>query len=312
MMALGKGFGAEGGPGGGPGAGGGMPAMGGGGGDMGGMGGPPGGDMGGMGGMGGPPGGDGGAAPIGAPGGGGGGPIVAKSTALTVDVADPGQFGGRVLKKKTRETIQNEQQKIYNQKMKNQVDSYGQQRDEKGRIIFTKPERQLIAQMTQYIKDGLIKYKIQPQYRLQAAGQEYPIDFAIERLRLGIEADGEMFHGTPEQQTKDKERDLKLNQIGWTIIRFQDDEIEKRPQQVMATILQEIAKKEEFMKKQVAQAQQAKAAQTEALVKEAASAMEALMLANTTVTENDDDSDLDMDIGDISNEQDPSDKNLGE
>ena len=169
--------------------------------------------------------------------------------------------------------------------------------------------------MTQYIKDGLIKYKIQPQYRLQAGGQEYPIDFAIERLRLGIEADGEMFHGTPEQQTKDKERDLKLNQVGWTIIRFQSDEIDKRPQQVMATIMQEIGKKEEFMKKQIAQAkaaEQAKAAQTEALVKEAASAMEALIFANSTVQENEDDKYLDMDIGDESDISDEQDKNLGE
>lgn len=275
MMALGKGFGAEGGPGGGPGAAGGMPPLG----DMGGGGPPGGGDMGGgppiAPGGGGAPGGD-----MGGGMGGGAGPIVAKSTALSAEVADPSQFGGRVLKKKTRERMQSEQQKIYNQQHKKQVDSFGQQRDEKGRIIFTKPERELIAHLTRYIKDGLIRYPIQPQYRLNVAGTEYPVDFAIVSLKLGIEADGEMFHGSPEQERKDKERDMKLAQVGWTIIRFKDHEIEESPQQVMTQIVQQIMKKEMYMKEQF---QAAKKAEHEAMIKESSAAHDILDEANDIV-----------------------------
>jgi very-short-patch-repair endonuclease len=234
----------------------------------GGPGGPPiaaGGDMGGMG---------------GAPGGAGGGPIVAKSTALSAEVADPSQFGGKILKKRNRERFVTEQQKIYNRQHKQQVDSFGQQRDEKGRIIFTKPERELIAHLTRYIKDGLIRYPIQPQYRLNTAGEEYPIDFAIVPLRLGIEADGEMFHGQPEQKSKDKERDMKLAQIGWTILRFKDHEIEESPQQVMTNIVQEIMKKEMSMKQQYSQM---KKAEHEAMIKESAAIHDELEEVNKNV-----------------------------
>lgn len=294
MMALGKGFGAEGGPGGGPGASGGMPSLGG---DMGGGGGgAPGGDMGGA-----PPIGPGGAggAPGGAPGGAGGGaPIVAKSTALSAEVADPSQFGGKILKKKNRERLVSEQQKIYQQQHKQQVDGYGQQRDEKGRIIFTKPERELISHITRYIKDGIIRYPVQPQYRLNASGQEYPIDFAIVQLKLGIEADGEMFHGQPEQQTKDKERDMKLAQVGWTILRFDDHAIEERPQQVMTEIVQQIMKKEMAMKQQQQQYQAEKQAEEEAAwIKESASTHELLEAANKEIVV---DTQPDVDIGDSS------------
>lgn len=233
MMALGKGFGAEGGPGAGPNATGGMPALGGGGGAP--FAGVTGGEL-------------GGAGPtietaqeVTAP------PSIAKSTSLSVEVADPSEFGGKVLKRKTREKIQTEQKKIYKQEHDKKVDSFGQQRDEKGRIIFTKPERELISHLTRYLQDGLIQYPIQPQYRLNVGNIEYPIDFAIVKLKLGIEADGEMFHGSPRQQEKDKQRDMKLAQIGWTILRFKDYEIEKNPQQVMSRIVQEIMKKEMYL-----------------------------------------------------------------
>lgn len=295
MMALGKGFGAEGGPGGGPGAAGGMPPLG----DIGGGGGP-GGEMGG------PPIAPGG--PGGAPGGGeapgGAGPIVAKSTSLSAEVADPSQFGGRVLKRHTRERLMSEQEKIYNKQHKQKVDSFGQQRDEKGRIIFTKPERELIAHITQYIKDGIIRYPVQPQYRLNTAGQEYPIDFAIVPLKLGIEADGEMFHGQPEQQTKDKERDMKLAQIGWTIIRFQDHEIEERSQQVMTEIVQAIMKKEMSMKQQY---QQMKKAEEEKMIKESSAAHDSLEEVNKNVVMDFKDIDL-SDSSDL-NDSVPSDSN---
>ena len=244
MMALGQGMGQMGGAGGmggdmGGGMGG-MPPMGGdmGGGDMGGMGG----DMG------------GGGAPIGAPGGDmGGGPAMASST-NKMTIADPSNYGGKVLKKKSRERFDHEQSKMYQQQQKTsgQQNQNGQEtRDNKGRIIFTKPERQLMDQLVESQKNGLIKYPIVPQFEIaHVTGQNYLIDFAIPTLKIGIEADGEAFHSSPKQISHDKERDMKLSQTGWTILRFSDDEIEKIPEQVTRTIIQNIMRKEAVVENQ--------------------------------------------------------------
>ncbi len=241
MMALGQGF-TQGGAEGGAGGAGGMGGMGGG---MGGMG-----DMGG--GMGGEP-------PIGAPdmGGGmgeapaspmGGAPSVAKTSTFVAEIANPQEFGGRVLKKRNREKFRSERdrhQHAAEAKEKSATKGAdGQMRDEKGRIIFTQPERKLMDHIIQYQKDGLIKYPVQTQYRVQLGGQEYPLDFALPHLQICLEADGEVFHSAPKQVMSDKERDAKLTQAGWIVLRFTDEEIEKRPQQIMSTIMKTIMKKE--------------------------------------------------------------------
>jgi very-short-patch-repair endonuclease len=48
----------------------------------------------------------------------------------------------------------------------------------------------------------------------------------------------------------DKERDAKLNQAGWTIIRFTEIEIEHQSQQMMSKIVKTIMQKEMMVKEQ--------------------------------------------------------------
>ena len=246
FMAIGQGFGADpsGGAGGGGGFGGGapsMPALGGdGGGDMGEPPiGAPGGDMGGGG--------------IPSPVGGGVGGPMPKSTSVTAEIADPSQFGGKVLKQKTRDRIKSDQQKIFRQQethgIRGQKDSNGQMRDEKGRIMFTKAERDLIPILRQAQTQGLLTETIYPQYRVNAAGQEYALDFGIPELKIGIEADGEVFHGSPDQIERDNARDAKLQQQGWTILRFTDKEIDNDGPKIARTLLQEVMRKKMWMKK---------------------------------------------------------------
>ena len=241
MMAVGQGMGGMGG-----GAGG---EMGGGfGGGAGGMGGGMPGMEGGMPGMGGSPG-EAGGAPMGPAG--GGAPAMASSRVeLSASQVDPSQYGGKVLKEKTRQKMDHQKQQIYKQKQMQPQGKTGETRDEKGRIIFTKPERQLIASLTKDQEQGLITYPIVPQFRVQYGSQEYPLDFAIPHLKIGIEADGEIFHSSPKQQVHDTERDRKLNQIGWTIIRFKDEEIDDKIEQVMSTIRKTIMQKEMTLKNQ--------------------------------------------------------------
>jgi len=245
FMAIGQGFGdaAGGAGGGGFGGGGGAPSM------------PP---------LGGGGGGDMGEPPIGAPGGGAeggipspvgggvGGPMP-KSSSVTAEIADPSQFGGKVLKQKTRDRIKSDQQKIFRQQetqgVRGQKDANGQMRDEKGRIMFTKAERDLIPILRQAQTQGLLTETIYPQYRVQAAGQEYALDFGIPELKIGIEADGEVFHGSPDQIERDNARDAKLQQQGWTILRFTDTEIDHDGPKISRTVLQEVMRKKMWMKK---------------------------------------------------------------
>ena len=291
-LALGQSQGGQGAPGGmgGGGGGGGMPPMG----DMGGgmpgaPGGAPGGDMGG-----GMPGAPGGAPGGGMGGAGGGAPVVAKASSLSAQTVDPNQFGGRVLKRRTRERLQTEQTKVFRQQQSQQranspVGKGQQQRDEKGRIIYTKPERMLMEKLIQAQKDGLIRYRIQPQFRVTSGEKEYPLDFAIPQLKLGIEADGEMFHGQPDQEAKDKARDMVLGQQGWTIARFKDYEIEDYPQKVLQTIIQNIMQKEIYIQQQAATLKQAQTEQMERTASESEELMRRLAESNESISLNDSD-----------------------
>jgi len=196
-------------------------------------------------------GGDGGGAPISAPTGGEAPPAVASSNQriVTADIADPSKYGGKILKEKNREKLDREIEKTYKDREKH-PEKGAETRDEKGRIIFTRIERELIPHLEQYQQNGLIRYPIVPQFRVQYGNREYPIDFAIPHLKIGIEADGEIFHSSPKQLQSDKERDRKLSQLGWTILRFTDSEIDKKIERIMSTILKTIMQKETLIKSQ--------------------------------------------------------------
>jgi very-short-patch-repair endonuclease len=125
-------------------------------------------------------------------------------------------------------------------------------RDAKGRIVFTKCERQLLDQLQKYRQNGLIRYPITPQFEVKFGSVVYPIDFALPHLKIALEADGEAFHSSPKQLTHDKERDMKLSSLGWTVLRFTDSEIEDQVERVMSTILKTIMQKEASLEKQKA------------------------------------------------------------
>jgi very-short-patch-repair endonuclease len=205
--------------------------------DLGGLGGDMGGEM---------PGGDIGGAPGGAPGGdaGGGapgGPMEATS------MANIKEFGGKVLKKKSREKITKYREKIFKRKQDN---ASGYIRDDKGRIMLTGPERELLREIATSVKRGELRHAIQSQFPVKAGDQEYSIDFAMPDIKLGIEVDGALFHSTEDQKASDKHRDSKLAQQGWTILRFTDKEVENKTRQIIETIIKYQIQKENWMKQQ--------------------------------------------------------------
>ena len=217
-------------------------------------------------GMGGPEMGGGGMPPMGGDMGGGGGmmggapapagPMASsENNSLYVEsqAANPGQFGGKVLTEKTREKMERQQQKVTKQHEKIQEQQQGEagaQRDQLGRIMLTKIERELFKALMQERQKGTLHHPIQPQCEVWYGQQPYSLDFAFPDLLLGVEADGETWHAQDDQLERDQRRDANLAQLGWTILRFTDEEIDAQIDKVVETILTNIAKKENQLKQQ--------------------------------------------------------------
>ena len=218
-----------------------------GGGDAGGGGLPDLGDLGGAGGgaeMGGAPG--GGAEVGGAPGGDMGGGGAPAGAAAASSVANISQFGGRVLKKRSREKITKYKENVF----KKQDEASGYVRGGDGRIMFTGPERELLKELSASVKKGELRHNIKAQFPVQTPGekQPYTIDFAMPDIKLGMEVDGALFHSTHDQVADDKKRDGRLAQLGWTILRFTDKEVETKSRQVIETIIKSQIQKENWLK----------------------------------------------------------------
>lgn len=178
------------------------------------------------------------AAGMGAPGG---------APAAQSSVANIAQFGGKALKKDKREKILKQKEQLFKEYEKSQLPQ-DVMRDQKGRVMFTGPEREVMRELLRLKKDGTIKYGIFPQYEVKHGSQPYTIDFAIPKLMLGFEVDGYIFHSSEEQIREDRERDAKLASHGWTIVRFTDEEIDSKLRLVMETIINYIYKKEKELK----------------------------------------------------------------
>jgi len=63
------------------------------------------------------------------------------------------------------------------------------------------------------------------------------VDGMFPIVRLIIEADGKQFHSSQEDISKDIERDTKLKNYGWNILRFTEDEINHNINTVLSTIV---------------------------------------------------------------------------
>lgn len=56
-------------------------------------------------------------------------------------------------------------------------------------------------------------------------GGRYRLDFALPRLKIGIELDGYEYHSSKEAFTRDRERHRQIEAAGWRIIRFSGSEV---------------------------------------------------------------------------------------
>lgn len=66
-------------------------------------------------------------------------------------------------------------------------------------------------------------------------GREYRIDLAYPMVKLAIEIDGP-HHRLPEHRARDARRDRRLRALGWTVERFDEDQVTYHPELVLHTI----------------------------------------------------------------------------
>jgi very-short-patch-repair endonuclease len=105
---------------------------------------------------------------------------------------------------------------------------------ENKQIFLTKPEQKLYK-----IIQGLnLPLRLFAQYEQSVPGVQnaYLLDFAFPEILLDLEADGDFWHSDPESLQKDKERDLKLASLGWTVVRLRESALNSQVDSVTEII----------------------------------------------------------------------------
>jgi very-short-patch-repair endonuclease len=109
-----------------------------------------------------------------------------------------------------------------------------------------KPQPQMFTSLEKKLYGMLMSlnmpYSLYAQY---SAGPtfDYQLDAAIPNLKIGVEADGEIWHNNPDKIAKDKRRDSELASKGWIIVRFTDKELNDHPQDCINVLLQVIKRR---------------------------------------------------------------------
>jgi very-short-patch-repair endonuclease/intein/homing endonuclease len=80
------------------------------------------------------------------------------------------------------------------------------------------------------------------QYEVRVPGESrpYSIDFAYPQIGVGIEVDGAIWHERPDFKQRDLNRDQNLGNIGWRILRFNEEAISENMDAVSNVISQHV------------------------------------------------------------------------
>lgn len=110
---------------------------------------------------------------------------------------------------------------------------------------------QLEYKMYKMLDSMKIPQDLFAQYAVNIPGEERPftIDFAYPRIGVGIEVDGAIWHQRPDFQQRDLNRDQKLANRGWRILRFKEEAIEESPDSVQKVVYDNILDATKRLKK---------------------------------------------------------------
>lgn len=106
----------------------------------------------------------------------------------------------------------------------------------------TVPLTSLEIKVANSLKSLEVPYQVFLQYEVMVPGEQRPflIDFAYPQIGVGIEADGDKWHAAADLKAKDAQRDQKLANIGWRILRFKENAINEHMDLVQKVIYDNI------------------------------------------------------------------------
>lgn len=100
------------------------------------------------------------------------------------------------------------------------------------------PIESLVCEAMYYRLEWHMRYwqLLEPQFCISG----YRIDLAIPKYKLAFEFDGFTYHSDKASFNRDRERDRRLTELGWTVVRFHGDEIRANAPDVAKQIFQRV------------------------------------------------------------------------
>jgi very-short-patch-repair endonuclease len=163
---------------------------------------------------------------------GGGGAMAPEQAVSPLSMPTDIQWPGTTSNKKRIRSLLKHSKNIKNNLMRKGRSVLAKEEDNKGaKYRFTDIELKLYNAIKAY----KIPYQFFAQFQVNNK-DKYTVDGAFPQLKIAIEADGKLFHNSPEQINRDRQRDAELARMGWRILRFKEEEIKKNLPKVMQTI----------------------------------------------------------------------------
>lgn len=80
------------------------------------------------------------------------------------------------------------------------------------------------------------------QYQIKVPGEQrpYAIDFAYPHIGVGVEVDGAIWHEREDFKQRDLNRDQKLANVGWRILRFNEEAVNENMEAIKNVIIQHV------------------------------------------------------------------------
>jgi len=109
----------------------------------------------------------------------------------------------------------------------------------------------LEGKMLKMLQSMKLPSELYIQYSVNVPGEQRPfsLDFAYPRLGVGVETDGNIWHEREDFKQRDLNRDQKLANVGWRVLRFREDAVNEQPDAVRDVIYKNIQEAEKSHKK---------------------------------------------------------------
>jgi very-short-patch-repair endonuclease len=103
------------------------------------------------------------------------------------------------------------------------------------------PTSELESAFLQLVRDAGLPEPERQAVMAGALGWIGSVDFSWSRQRVVVETDGGAFHDSVTDREDDERRDRALEQEGWTVLRFNWNDVTKRPTSVVRTVRRALA-----------------------------------------------------------------------